>query len=194
MNAYLRTCSEQHAAEQAEIDRQYPLPAEYRELIERYAREYNLSPAFVSAVIRNESSFRPTVESGDGARGLMQLMPDTAEWIARKLQVSGYAFERMNDPESNIRFGCWYLNYLSRLFGGDVICVTCAYHAGQGTVTSWLSDSRYSPDGVHLSLELLPEGPTRLYAERVTRDYGIYQKKVYAPADGSDDGGSPAVS
>ena len=191
MNAYLRTCSEQHAAEQAEIDRQYPLPAEYRELIERYAREYNLSPAFVSAVIRNESSFRPTVESGDGARGLMQLMPDTAEWIARKLQVSGYAFERMNDPESNIRFGCWYLNYLSRLFLGDPVAVTAAYHAGQGQVKVWLSDPNLSEDGYSLPLSALPDGPTKNYAGRVTRDYGIYQEKYFAaaqlPADDSAD-------
>lgn len=67
MNAHLTRCAEQHAQEQANIDYQYPL--QYRDLIEQYAEEFNLSPAFVSAVIRNESSFRPTVESGDGARG-----------------------------------------------------------------------------------------------------------------------------
>ena len=192
MRGYLARQAALHEAEQKNIDANYPVL--YQDLIERQAAVYNLNPAYVTSLIRNESSFRPQAESSVGARGLMQLMPDTAEWIAGKLKTEGYAFERMFDPESNITFGCWYLNYLSRLFGGDVICVTCAYHAGQGTVTSWLSDSRYSPDGVHLSLELLPEGPTRLYAERVTRDYGIYQKKVYAPADGSDDGGSPAVS
>jgi dephospho-CoA kinase len=178
MNAYLTRCAEQHAQEQANIDYQYPL--QYRELIEKYAAEYNLSPAFVSAVIRNESSFRPTVESGDGARGLMQLMPDTAEWIARKLQVSGYAFERMYDPESNIRFGCWYLNYLSRLFLGDPVAVTAAYHAGQGQVKVWLSDPLLSEDGYSLPLTSLPEGPTKNYAGRVTRDYGIYQAKYFS--------------
>ena len=79
-------------------------------------------------------------ESSVGARGLMQLMPDTAEWIAGKKKVSGYAFERMYDPESNISFGCWYLRYLANLFHGDPVCVSCAYHAGQGQVTAWLSD------------------------------------------------------
>ena len=192
MRGYLARQAALHETEQKNIDANYPVL--YQDLIERQAAVYNLNPAYVTALIRNESSFRPQAESSVGARGLMQLMPDTAEWIAGKLKTEGYAFERMYDPESNITFGCWYLNYLSRLFGGDVVCVTCAYHAGQGTVTSWLSDSRYSPDGVHLSLELLPEGPTRLYAERVTRDYGIYQKKVYSPADSSDDGGRPAVS
>ena len=189
MNAYLTRRAEEHAKEQADIDTQYPL--QYRGLIEQYAAEYNLSPAFVAAVIRNESSFRPTVESGDGARGLMQLMPDTAEWIARKLQVGGYAFERMYDPESNIRFGCWYLNYLSKLFLGDPVAVTAAYHAGQGQVKVWLSDPLLSEDGYSLPLASLPDGPTKNYAGRVTRDYGIYQTKYFSldqpPADGGDD-------
>ncbi len=181
MNAYLFRCSEKHTAEQAEINRQYPYPSDYRSLIERYAEEYNLSPAYVCAIIRNESSFRATVESGDGARGLMQLMPDTAEWIAHKLQISGYAFERMNDPESNIRFGCWYLNYLSKLFLGDPVAVTAAYHAGQGQVKIWLSDPLLSEDGYSLPLSALPEGPTKNYAGRVIRDYGIYQEKYFKP-------------
>ena len=93
-----------------------------------------LAPAYVAAIIRNESSFQPRAESAVGARGLMQLMPDTAEWIAHKLGVEGYAFERMYDPASNIRFGCWYLNYLSKMFLGNPVCVTAAYHAGQGQV------------------------------------------------------------
>ena len=185
MNAYLRRCDEMHIAEQRAIDRQYPIA--YRELIETYASEYNLSPAYVSAIIRNESSFRADAESGAGARGLMQLMPDTAEWIAGKLQISGFAFERMFDPESNIRFGCWYLNYLSRLFLGDPVAVTAAYHAGQGQVKVWLSDPNLSADGYTLKLSALPEGPTKIYAGRVTRDYGIYQEKYFSvdqlPAD-----------
>ena len=177
MNAYLHRCEEQHIAEQNEIDRQFPLL--YRDLIEQYAGEYNLSPAYVSAIVRNESSFQARAESGAGARGLMQLMPDTAEWIARKLQVDGYAFERMYDPESNIRFGCWYLNYLSRLFNGDPVSVTAAYHAGQGQVKVWLSDPSLSEDGYSLPLSALPDGPTKNYAGRVTRDYGIYQEKYF---------------
>ena len=180
MMAYLHRQENLHISEQKAIDASYPLL--YRELIERWAGEYNLSPAFVSAVILNESSFQPRVESGVGARGLMQLMPDTAEWIAHKLNVEGYAFDRMYDPESNIRFGCWYLNYLSRLFLGDPVSVTAAYHAGQGQVKVWLSDPARSEDGYTMPLESLPEGPTKKYAGRVTRDYGIYQEKYFAPA------------
>ena len=193
MGAYLRRQAETHQEEQLAIDRNYPY--DYRELIETSAEEFNLNPAFVTAIIRNESSFRPSAESSVGARGLMQLMPDTAEWIAQKLKVDGYAFDRMYDPASNIRFGCWYLNYLNSLFRGDPVCVACAYHAGQGEVVSWLSNSAYSDDGVTLRLDSLLDGPTKAYAGRVIRDYGIYQEKYYAvPAVPADDGsaGSPA--
>ena len=113
-------------------------PPKYREHVEKYAAENGLEPELVFAVIKTESSFRPGVVSSAGAIGRMQLMPDTAEWIARKLKTEGWSFDRMNDPESNIRFGCWYLNYLSVMFLGDPVCVICAYHAGQGKVASWL--------------------------------------------------------
>ncbi len=187
MAGYLKQCADKHEAEARAVDLSYPLM--YREYIDQYAAEYNLKPAFVAAIIRNESSFRIRAESAVGARGLMQLMPDTAEWIAHKLKIEGYAFERMFDPESNIRFGCWYLRYLSRLFRGDPVCVACAYHAGQGEIASWLS-SGYSDDGPTLQLDRLPEGPTRQYAERVTRDYGIYEKKYYTP-ESMDSGSDP---
>ena len=179
MSAYLHRQMDLHEEEQRSIDNHYPLL--YRELIEQYAGEFNLAPAYVAAIIRNESSFQPRAESAVGARGLMQLMPDTAEWIAHKLGVEGYAFERMYDPASNIRFGCWYLNYLSKMFLGNPVCVTAAYHAGQGQVKVWLSDSQRSEDGYTMLLSALPEGPTRNYTGKVTRDYGIYQEKYFTP-------------
>ncbi len=177
MQAYLTRQAEKHVLENQAIHANFPLS--YRQLIEEYAAANNLNPAFVSAIIRNESSFQPRAESVVGARGLMQLMPDTAEWIAGKLKISGYSFERMYDPESNIRFGCWYLQYLSGLFHGDPICVACAYHAGQGQVIAWLSDSRYSTDGSTLDLSKMAEGPTKNYAGRILKAYGIYQELYF---------------
>ena len=190
MNAYLTRRADQHAAEERAILANYPL--DYRELLEAQAAENNLSPAFVAAIVRNESSFQPLAESSVGARGLMQLMPDTAEWIAHKLKMEGYHFDRMWDPESNVRFGCWYLNYLSSLFRGDPVSVACAYHAGQGTVTAWLSDPLISGDGVTLDLARLPDGPTKTYAGRVTKAYGIYQV-LYYEMDGSLSDDLPAA-
>ena len=181
MNAYLTRRRETHLAEQKSIDEHYPLL--YEDLIRRISSEYNLSPSLIAAIIMNESSFRPEVESSVGARGLMQVMPDTAEWIAHKLRIDDYQFEQLLEPDINIRFGCWYLNYLSTLFSGDPLCVVCAYHAGQGEISSWLSNPLYSTDGMTLNLSGLPEGPTKLYAGRVLRDYGIYKAKYFDPSD-----------
>lgn len=179
MRAWLTRQANLHLQEQQAIDHQYPL--EYRDEIQRISREYNLSPALIASMIRNESSFRPTAESDVGARGLMQVMPETAEWIAHKLKIDNYSFEQLYTPETNIRFGCWYLNYLSTLFHGDPLCVICAYHAGQGEISSWLTNPSISSDGLTMNIDRLPEGPTKTYAGRVTRDYGIYQAKYFTP-------------
>ncbi len=154
----------------------------WQETIERYAAQYNLQPAFVTAVIRNESSFRTNAESSVGARGLMQMMPDTAEWIAGKLNDRNYSYDSMWDGETNIRYGCWYLGYLSELFGGDAVLVASAYHAGQGEVRSWLGDRSISPDGKTVPIENIPIFETKTYAGRVTQAYGIYQALLYGHA------------
>jgi len=187
MQAYLKTQADaREAAYQAVLNNYHVLAGNdgtmsvtYQDAIEYYAAENNLQPAFVTAIIRNESSFRRDAESDAGARGLMQLMPDTSEWIAGKLDVDSFHFDMMYDAETNIRFGCWYLGYLSRLFRGDPVLVTAAYHAGQTTVTRWLSDRSLSPDGMTIPLDNLMDGPTKTYAGRVTLAYGIYQALLY---------------
>lgn len=187
MQAYLKTQADaREAAYQAMLDNYHVLAGNdvtmsvtYQDAIEFYAAENNLQPAFVTAIIRNESSFRRDAESDVGARGLMQLMPDTSEWIAGKLDVENFSFDMMYDAETNIRFGCWYLGYLAKLFRGDPVLVTAAYHAGQTTVTRWLSDRSMSPDGRTIPLHNLMDGPTKTYAGRVTLAYGIYQALLY---------------
>lgn len=199
MQAYLTTrAAEWETARQNTLSYYHVVEGEngnsitYQPLIERYAAEYNLRPAFVAAIIRNESSFRTDAESSVGARGLMQLMPDTAEWIAGKIGDSNYSFDHLYDAETNIRYGCWYLNYLSKLFQGDAVLVSSAYHAGQTTVTRWLSDKSISSDGVTIPVDKLPDGPTKQYAGRVTTSYGIYEALLYpnesAEAAGAADG------
>lgn len=164
---------EAEAAERA----QHPLY--YADLITQYALSQELDPALVSAVILCESSFDPAAESRLGARGLMQLMEDTAAWIAHKLgeDDGSYSFDRLYDPEVNIRFGTWYLGYLSRRFDGDATKIICAYHAGQGNVDSWLSNPLYSHDGV--TLDTIPTQDTAAYASRVLRAQAVYQKYYF---------------
>ena len=187
MQAYLKQRADEREAAYRRVVDSHPIY--YKDLIEQYASENNLKPAFVAAIILNESSFRTDAESSVGARGLMQLMPDTAEWIAGKLDMDYFHFDFMYDAEMNIRFGTWYLGYLSRLFRGDPVSVASAYHAGQGTVTRWLSDESKTRDGVSLNLDSLSDGPTKTYAGRVTQAYAIYEALYYPQPDG-DDGGT----
>ena len=166
---------EAEAAERA----QHPL--QFAGLITQYALAQGLDPALVSAIILCESSFNPQAESRVGARGLMQLMEDTAGWIAHKLDEDdpSYSFDRLYDAETNIRFGTWYLGYLSRRFSGDVTKIVCAYHAGQGNVDAWLKNPAYSSDGV--TLNVIPTQDTAAYAKRVLRAIDVY-RKYYFPA------------
>ncbi len=156
-------------------------PYGYRELIEQNARENNLNPAFVAAIVLNESSFNPNAVSNVGARGLMQLMDDTAGWIYEKMGDSGgYSFDSMFSEESNLRYGCWYLAFLCERFRGDPVLVAAAYHAGQNTVQNWLNDSRYSDDGLTIRIDRMMDGPTKQYAARVTNDYAAYMGLYYS--------------
>ena len=167
---------EAEAAERA----QHPLY--YADTITAYADAQELDPALVAAVILCESSYDPKAESRLGARGLMQLMPDTAEWVAHKYKEdgAGYSFDKLYDPETNIRYGTWYLGYLSRRFDGDATKIVCAYHAGQGNVDSWLKNPQYSSDGV--TLDVIPTQDTATYASRVLRARDIY-RKYYFPIE-----------
>ena len=172
------------AAQEEAIREAHPL--RYEELIEEKAGKYNLSPAFVAAIVLNESSFRPDAESSVGARGLMQLMEDTAGWIYEKMGGSGaYSFDSMYDAETNVEYGCWYLNFLSERFRGDPVLVAASFHAGQGEVQNWLNDSRYSQDGLTIELENMIDGPTKQYATRVLNDYAAY-KRIYYEATEDD--------
>lgn len=169
--------AQREQARQAIVDKH---PLRYRELIESEAKKNNLHPAFVAAIILNESSFKPDAESRVGARGLMQMMEDTAQWVNGKLDNSAdYSFDRMWVAEDNVRFGCWYLSFLSDRFRGDPVLVAAAFHAGQGTVQNWLNDSKYSSDNLTLILDNLADGPTKSYATRVVKDYAVYKRVYY---------------
>lgn len=152
---------------------QIAYPLEYEDLIRQNAAQYGLDPARVAAVIYCESSFRSQVVSSAGAVGLMQIMPSTAEWIAQKLGEA-YDEQLLYDPAVNIRYGCWYLNYLEQRFDGDLTKVTAAYHAGGGQVDQWLEDPAVSSDGS--TLENIPSQVTAAYVEKVAQVLEHYKE------------------
>ena len=187
--AYLARLEAQRRAEAAAAElAQHPLY--YEDALLHYAEVQGLNPALVAAVILCESSFNPSAVSRLGARGLMQLMEDTAGWIAHRLdEDEGYAFDLLFDPETNIRYGSWYLGYLSRRFNGDPVKVVCAYHAGQGNVDSWLKNPDYSSDGV--TLDRIPTQDTAQYCRRVLTAAEVYQRRYFTPATSAPEGGAP---
>lgn len=151
-------------------------PVEYESLIRAYAAENGLQPAYVASVILAESSYRPEAVSSVNAQGLMQILPSTAEWIAGKFDEA-YTENCLFDPETNIRYGCWYLGFLMNRYDGDMKCASAAYHAGQGTVDKWLDDPNYSSDGK--TLDTIASEATNTYVARVLRYYEKYAE-IYA--------------
>lgn len=148
-------------------------PMEYTDLICRYAEENDLEPAHVAAVILAESSYRADAVSSVNAQGLMQLLPSTAEWIAGKFGET-YTEGCLFDPETNIRYGCWYLGFLMDRYDGDKACTSAAYHSGQGTVDKWLQDPQYSSDGKTLST--IPGSNADTYVSRILEYYDKYEE------------------
>ncbi len=162
-------------------------PYRYEELIKREAENNNLHPAFVAAIVLNESSFNPSAESNVGARGLMQVMDGTARFVYEKKNATldGYDFDALYVAETNVEFGCWYLSYLSERFRGDPVLMAAGYHAGPNEVQNWLNDSTYSADNLTLEIENMKDGPTKQYATRVLRDYAIYKKLYFESTEGN---------
>ena len=146
-------------------------PVLYTNEITAAAAENDIPPAYIAAIIMAESSYNPEAVSSVGARGLMQIMPDTGSWIAGKFGEECTP-EALFDPNISIRYGSWYLGFLMNRYDGDMRCATAAYHAGQGTVDKWLSDPSYSADGIHL--DKIPYDSTNTYVGRVLKYYDHY--------------------
>lgn len=150
-------------------------PREYTELVTKYSEEYNVPEPLIYAVIQCESGFDPNAVSHAGAVGLMQLMPDTLDWLSRLLDESEPTGE-IDDPETNIKYGTYYLSHLYKRFGNWETAVA-AYNAGHGRVGNWLADSRYSDDGVNL--KDIPIEETYNYVNKVIAARDQYQEIYY---------------
>lgn len=147
-------------------------PLKYEAYITEYAEANGLDPYLVCGVIHTESHFDIEAESRVGAVGLMQIMPDTGEWIAKKMSMKDYSEAKLKDPETNIRMGCWYLKYLMDRFDGDMTLVLAGYNAGPNRVTQWLEDEKYSQDGKRTDI---PYRETEEYVKKVENAKEMYR-------------------
>jgi soluble lytic murein transglycosylase len=138
-------------------------PLHYSEYVRVHARENNLDPALLAAVIYQESKFDARAESASGAIGLMQLTPATAKGIAIRTGGSRFETSDLLDPEINIRYGAWYLANLFHKYGNERL-VLAAYNAGQGTVDKW----RAAGEPIQFS-------ETRAYVARVEHLKNVYR-------------------
>ena len=155
------------------VARSWLYPYDYRSRIETSAAHYHVDPYLVAAVIKHESKFRPNAKSTGGALGMMQLMPQTAEWIARQMDEP-FTEDYLYDPALNIRYGVWYLAELEREFGGNDILALAAYNAGRGNVREWME--RWHWTDQFDEIEAIPYPETRLYVRRVLEDRAHYQR------------------
>lgn len=148
-------------------------PIEHYDLIKKYSDQYGLDPALVCAVINTESSFDADAQSPKGAKGLMQLMDETASWIAPQIPIENFNVFRIKEPELNIRLGCWYLSYLENRFDGDLTLIVAAYNAGSGNIDKWLNDESLSSDGK--KLDNIPFKETDQYVTRIKINRYVYK-------------------
>jgi soluble lytic murein transglycosylase-like protein/TolA-binding protein len=157
-------------------------PVYYEDTIRERALEYEIDPLLVLAMIREESRFNSWNESVAGARGLMQIIFSTGEWIAQKLNLEDFNDEMLFDPEVNIDLGCWYINYLNERFFNDPILVISGYNAGPGTTSKWLK--QYDRSDLDNFVENVPYSETREHIKKVTKSYQMYRRLAQVLSEG----------
>ena len=153
-------------------------PRKYEALVEQWADTYDLDPLLVDAFIRTESGFDPQATSTVDARGLMQMTEETFIWLRSKIAPDeGLLFANLYDPETSIRFGCYYLHLCMERYNGDVATAAAAYHSGWGTVDALLQMEEHSADGE--TLQGFPYSQMNHYVKKITSCYAEYQR-IYA--------------
>ena len=143
----------------------------YTELILKYSAEYDLEPSFVAGVICVESKYKPDAVSRAGARGLMQIMPETGAEIAEALGEP-YAVDNLFDPDTSIRYGCFYLRQQLDRFDGNKAVALAAYNAGPNKAALWLSEYGLDSRG---RIAYIPYEETRNYVKRVLQAQENYE-------------------
>ncbi len=160
----------------------FPFP--YQDKIGEYAGQHQLDPYLVAAVVYVESGFDPTAVSPKGARGLMQIMPATGEWVAENMDkdafnmdIDAFNEELLFDPDINLMIGTTYLAGLLKQFDGNIYLSLAAYNGGRSRVVRWLEEGIW--DGEPENIDHIPFPETRNYVKKVNTAYSQY-RRIYA--------------
>jgi soluble lytic murein transglycosylase-like protein len=148
-------------------------PEAYRPVVESLCGDF-LDPRLVYAIMRAESAFRPKVVSSAGAVGLMQLMPATAQKMAKLGKDTSFDTRELYRPPKNLEYGIRYLKMLDEMFAGNKVAVIASYNAGEEAVGRWLKHG-YSTD-IEEFIEEIPYDETNLYVKKVLANYWILQR------------------
>jgi soluble lytic murein transglycosylase len=149
-------------------------PLDHVDAIRSAARRNGLDPALVAAVIYAESRFDAQARSSQGAVGLMQVLPETADQIARETGGVAFTTADLEDPVVNVRYGCYYLRGALHAFDGDAVASVASYNAGMGAVAEWRADA--AAEGHELRIGDIPYPETRAYVKTVLRARRVYRE------------------
>jgi soluble lytic murein transglycosylase len=152
----------------------FTLPLEYSAIIRQQAAEKHLDPALIAAVIYAETRFRPRT-SVTGAEGLMQIEPNTAEFLARRSGASTFTVADLGSPQVNIAYGSYYLRYLMNVYKGSKLLALAAYNGGETNVDNWLSAARARHQS--FTINSIPIPQTRAYVSEVIAKQRDYRSK-----------------
>jgi soluble lytic murein transglycosylase len=153
------------------------LPLRHEDIIRQQSADKELDPSLVAGVIYAESRFRDQT-SHAGARGLMQITPATADYIAQKSGGTEFVQGDLASPQINISYGSWYLRYLLDRYDGNEVLALCAYNGGEGNVDRWLQEGHISDEA--FTLDRIPFPETREYVRRVLAARQDYRKQYAA--------------
>jgi soluble lytic murein transglycosylase-like protein len=157
-------------------------PMYYAGEIRDASRRFGLDPFLIQALIREESHFNELAVSPDDARGLMQLLPSTAEEVAGWERLRGFRVNDLFVPEISIRMGTRYLRYLHDLFGGSSLAAVGGYHGGPGSMRDCIHNSPHFTDDPDMFIETAPRERTRRYIRKVFGSYWNYLR-LYCTED-----------
>lgn len=152
-------------------------PIKYMDDIRASSAAYDLEPHLIAAIIRTETNYSLGKVSSKGALGLMQIMPDTAEWVSEQAGFQNVSEDTLlNRPEVSIEVGSWYLQSLHKQFNQNSVAAVAAYNAGPGNVKKWMESGQWN--GTLETADQIPFGETRHYVQRVIYYYDKY-KNLY---------------
>ncbi len=153
-------------------------PLKYEDEVKAASKKYSVDEELIYAIIKTESNFNPNAESSAGARGLMQITPETFEWIQLYYtDENDYTADDLYDYKVNIDYGTNILSILLDMYENEDTAI-CAYNAGMGRVDGWLEDPKYSDDGI--TLKEIPISETDAYLEKVQTNKNAYIKLYFS--------------